>query len=352
MLRSLVLLIPALFPLSMGLALAPSGDWTAALREEIASIDAATPGAMGVYVKRLKDGSELRYDAECRWYLASTVKIPIAISYLQLAEQGKVSLDREITLRESDYVDGSGRLLWLEPGTRIRFKEVLESMITRSDSTATDLLIREIGLKRLNRHIQERLMGKGISELTSLLQVRYEAFGELHPRVSELTNMDFMELTRTRDPNEKLRILASKLGVPIESLLAPSLEEAFERYYARGLNSGRLDTFGKVLEDLVEGKLLNRSHTRELLKWMEEMVTGEKRVKAGLPKGLRFAQKTGTQVRRICNVGVIRSAPASESEDPVVLAACLEKFDHPEQTEEALKKLGAALGRAVFRFSE
>jgi beta-lactamase class A len=46
-------------------------------------------------------------------------------------------------------------------------------------------------------------------------------------------------------------------------------------------------------------------HTALVLDAMERITTGDRRIKAGLPAGVSFAQKTGTQISRACNVGVV-----------------------------------------------
>src|SRR5688572_26764495 len=85
---------------------APSAaSWSNQLETRIAAIDDRTPGEMGVYMKRLGDGSELDHEAGRRWYLSSTVKIPVAIAVLQAAQEKRLSLDEELPLRETDFVD-------------------------------------------------------------------------------------------------------------------------------------------------------------------------------------------------------------------------------------------------------
>jgi beta-lactamase class A len=43
---------------------------------------------------------------------------------------------------------------------------------------------------------------------------------------------------------------------------------------------------------------------------MREIATGTHRIQAGLPPGTAFAPKTGTQLERACNLGVIDPAQA------------------------------------------
>jgi beta-lactamase class A len=117
---------------------------------------------------------------------------------------------------------------------------------------------------------------------------------------------------------------------------------AFERYYGTGKNSAKLEAFGIILEKLVRGELLPAEHTSLLLKHMERITTGSRRIAAGLPPGATFAQKTGTQIRRACNVGVVNPR---KDEDAVVVAACAAEFESLPQAEEAFQALGKAMHR-------
>jgi beta-lactamase class A len=321
---------------------APAGDWVAALGREITAIDASTPGAMGVFVKHLEDERTLSHQADRLWYLSSTVKVPVAIAVLRRVEAGDFTLDHELVLKESDYVDGAGDLQLQEPGRSISVRVLIQKMLTNSDSTATDMLIRLIGEDRLNAQLRA-LFPDGFGTLTTILQVRYDAYGLLHPSVQALDNQDFIDIKRAKPGNPRLRALLSKLPVDRADLNVKSIDEAFERYYQLGLNSAKLTTFGSMLERLVRGELLSPSHTRLVLDSMERITTGQRRIQASLPDGIEFAQKTGTQVRRVCNMGAMRRNGARIYF--LVVSACVEKAGIP-QAEAALRRLGEAMRRA------
>jgi beta-lactamase class A len=323
---------------------AATGDWVDSLGEKIARIDADTPGRLGVYVKHLGDGQAISYGAERLWYLASTIKVPVAVVLLQKVEEGELSLDEQLTLKQSDYVDGAGDLLWHEPGTRLSLGTLLKKMLEDSDSTATDMLIRHIGEEELFARTRELAGPEGFSKITTILQVRYDAYRELHPSAEQLSNMDFIRLKNASPGEERYKALVSKLPTSGD-LQATSIEEAFERYYERNLNSGTLEAFGELLEKIVRGELLSAQHTDLVLRHMENITTGERRIKAGLPPGTPFAQKTGTQIGRACNVGVIHPR-SNGGEQAVIIAACMEKHDAVREAEQAFKQLGESLAQA------
>ena len=60
-----------------------------------------------------------------------------------------------------------------------------------------------------------------------------------------------------------------------------------------------------MLEKLARGELLDEKYRALLLNHMRAITTGAKRIQAGLPAGLTFAQKTGTQHERACNMELL-----------------------------------------------
>lgn len=324
----------------------PEAGWSEALAAEIAEIDEAMPGQLGVYIRRFSDGESgevVRHRTDRDWYLASTIKIPLAIALMQKVEAGELSLDDELELAESDFVDGAGDLLWQEPGSRYTLDELNTRSIRDSDSTATDMLIRLLSEDGLNQQIREAMVSEGFGPVTTIVQVRFDAFGEIHPDVENLTNLDFIELRSAGGVEQRYQHLLEKLQIDKSEAKVQSAHEAFERYYARGINAGSLEAFGRMLERLVQGELLNEAHTSRLLDIMESVNTGDRRIKAGLPDGAGFAHKTGTQIARACNVGIIN--PRDE-EQAVVVAACAEGYGELSEAERAFAAVGEALTRA------
>lgn len=328
-----------IFPLILYL-IAPVNVLNPDLYEKIRQIDEESPGNLGIYIKNLEDGEVVSYNADRDWYLASTVKIPLAIAILQKIEAGELSLNDELTLRESDKVDGSGDLIWQEAGTSYTIEALIEMMMRDSDSTATDMLIRFLGEEDLNHHIRENINSEGLEPITTILQVRYDAYGEVHENVANLSNLDIIRIRGVSNLSDRLNELLRLMSVDESELQADSIVEAFERYYDRGLNSGRLDAMGSMLERLVEGELLSDVHTDFLLDIMANVTTGDRRIKAGLPEGIRFSHKTGTQIGRACNIGIIYP-PTGEK--PIIVSACMEQHLAVRDAETAFEKIGRSL---------
>ena len=317
--------------------------WIAALERDVAAIDAAMPGDFGVYVHRLgppAQAGKLDLGQGRAWYLSSTIKVPVAIAVLEAVDAGELALDEELELTAGDFVDGAGDMLQHEPGERFSIATLLHKSLRDSDSTATDMLVRRIGQDRLNARLSA-WTGSGFGRVTSIRQVRYDAYGALHPGVAGLDSMQMLALRQAEAGEPRLQALADALGVPRAELGDTTLEQVFEDYYARGLNSATLPAYGRLLARLASGELLSPRSTALLLGHMRAINTGSRRIQAGLPAGADFAQKTGTQLQRACNVGLLD--PGLGRDGATVVVACAERFGELEQAEQAFQALGRAL---------
>jgi beta-lactamase class A len=76
---------------------------------------------------------------------ASTIKLPILIALFQDIDAKKVQLTEKITIDKDSIVGEAGDLQAEKPGTQVSVEVVLTKMITVSDNTATNLLIRRLG---------------------------------------------------------------------------------------------------------------------------------------------------------------------------------------------------------------
>ncbi|MDR7192315.1 serine hydrolase [Luteimonas terrae] len=326
-------------------ALATDAPWVAALDTRIDALDDAMPGRFGVHVRHYgAQPGTLDLGQDRAWYLSSTIKIPVAIAVLEQVDAGTLSLDDTLTLAQTDFVDGAGDMLEHKPGQTFSIATLLEKSLRDSDSTATDMLIRKLGEDHLNARIQA-WTGGGFGPVTTILQVRYDAYAPVHPGVAQLDNMAIVSLRNAEAGEPRLQALASALGVARAGLDADTLDAVFDAYYRSDRNTATLPAFAVLLDRLAAGELLSPDSTRRVLDHMRAISTGDRRISAGLPAGTDFAQKTGTQHRRACNVGVINAERARDG--ATLVLACAEDFDELAQAETAFQGLGRALGETL-----
>ena len=313
-----------------------------ATKKEIEKIDKSFEGRLGVVIRDLEKNTQMEYNAEENWYLSSTVKVLVAISLLEEVQEGRLKLDQKVTLKEEDFVDGAGPVLWSQPGQQFSVKYLLEAMLVESDNTAADLLIGLIGIDEFNRDRKRLLPGSG--EFTSLLEVRYLTYSKLHPKARDLNNMDFVILknsTVEKRPAE----FAKKVKISATSLLSKDLAEAHEKFYAEGFNSAPLQSYVLLLEKLAQGKILSGEHTNLVLGHMEKMKTGENRLKAGLPTTVTFIQKTGTQLNRACNAGLIKEN--TDKQPRYALIVCAQTPSEAVDSDQVFKRIGEVIGKKL-----
>ncbi|MCD9006528.1 class A beta-lactamase-related serine hydrolase [Luteimonas sp. XNQY3] len=315
--------------------------WTTELDRRVRDIDARFAGELGVHVQRLDDGAQYDFRGDEIWYLASGVKVPIAIAVLREIEQGWLTLDTQVALLDSDFVDGAGRTNVHRAGDRLRIGWLIEQMIIHSDNTASDVLIRTVGLGQVNA-VASELIARDV-RITTLADVRRLAYGMFHPGAARLTSQDMLALQRSGSGQARVRRLAQLLGVTPADFLLPDLDSAFESYYATHINSATLRDYGHMLAALQDGRALDPERTRYLLDVMARVQTGRQRIRAGLPPNARFAHKTGTQYRRICDSGIAH-LPTRDNNTPVQVAiATCARGAGTAASERALRELGAAI---------
>lgn len=315
--------------------------WARTMQRDLARFARQERTDFGAYVLDLDTGQRMSFHADERWYLASSVKVPVAIAVLRGVERGDFTLDTPVTLRAGDYVDGAGPTNAQPVGAALTVRWLLEQMIVYSDNTASDMLIGLAGIAEVNA-VTQALVPQGLERITTLADVRRQAYGHLAPQAEHLSGRDFLLLKQQRTEADVKATLARLLHLPPTRLQPLSLTEAYEAYYAEGLNSGRLDAYAALLVQLVQGRALNASHTAYLLGVMERVKTGPRRIKAGLPPAARFAHKTGTQRARTCDSGLV-TVPGATHDRRIIVVACTRGEPSTARSDRALRHVGTAL---------
>ena len=323
---------------------AAGAPWTTTLESELAAIPLKRGVALGVHVHDLGSGATVSRGADQRWYLASLVKLPIAIAVLRGVEGGSFSLETTLRLRADDRVDGAGATNAQPVATELTVRWLLEQMMAQSDNTASDMLIELVGLRTVNDTVAA-LVPQGFGPITTLGDVRRKVYGELAPEAGQLRGTDLLRLQAQVGDEARQQMLAQILGVPVTQFRRPTLEAAYAAYYRSGLNSGTLEAYGQLLAAVAQGRALGPEQTAYLLALMERTRTGTRRIVAGLPPHARWAHKTGTQRRRICDAGLVRPTDTPAQAGAVVVACVRGEASLPH-AEAALREVGRALCRS------
>jgi len=123
---------------------------------------AALPGQVGFYYKNLATGHTAGYRAEEAFLAASVIKFPLYLHVLTLAHLGNLSMSDKLTTLEEDKVPSCGALTLFSGEVTCDIATLCRLMIAISDNTATNRLIRHLGIEEINRGFAEMGLTKTV----------------------------------------------------------------------------------------------------------------------------------------------------------------------------------------------
>lgn len=209
------------------------------LRDQIEQISHAAQGRVGVTATVLETGETVTLNGNQRFPMQSVYKFPIAMAVLAQVDQGKLKLDQKIRVEASDVVQGSRILDEKLQGMEFSLAELLKYMVSESDNTACDVLLRLVGEPKI---VTQYLRGLGVNDIV-------------------VANTE--------------KELGQDTAVQYRNYATPDAAVVFLRAFH-------------------EGKGLSKSSQALLRRLMTETSTGNKRIKGLLPDGTVVAHKTGT----------------------------------------------------------
>lgn len=225
----------------------PDGALQTRLGQVLDRVEQSFPGQAGIALLIPSRGIALYRRPDEVFPSASLVKVPILVTVYCLAGKGVLSPYESMTLRDSDRREGSGELKSAPAGTRYSVRQLAKVMIIDSDNTATDMLIRRMGMGPVNGRMRQL----GLSHTTL-----------------ERTIFDFDAIDQGRD----------NLTTPRE--------------------------MAALFSALAAGKLADGDGTAEML----QILKGQRRrdmIPAGLPAGIPVAHKTGELAGVLHDCGII-----------------------------------------------
>ena len=209
------------------------------LRARIEQVSRAAQGRIGVTATVLETGESVSLNGEQRFPMQSVYKFPIAMAVLAQVDQGKLKLDQKIRVEASDIIQQSRILDEKSQGMEFSLAELLKYMVSESDNTACDVLLRLLSEARI---VTEYLRGLGVNDIV-------------------VANTE--------------KELGQDTAVQYRNYATP-------------------DAAVVLLRAFHQGKGLSKSSQALLRRLMTETSTGLKRIKGLLPNGTVVAHKTGT----------------------------------------------------------
>ena len=241
---------------------------------------------LGVAALDTGSGRSLGFDADSRYAMCSTFKLPLAAAILAEVEAGRLELDDEIAFSRADLLDHAPTVRAHLRRGRLPVERLCKAIIELSDNSAANLLLRRIGgpvgLTRFFRRCGDR-----VTRLD-----RYEE--ELN------TNLP-------GDPRDTTTP-AAMIG---------------------------------MMQALLLGEVLRTENRARLVEWMEGATTGLRRLRAGLPPGWRAGDKTGNGANGAANDVAIAWPPQRR---PILIASYISGAEVGEGARHAAH---AMVGRIV-----
>jgi len=195
-------------------------------------------GRLGVAILDTTDSKPIAHRGDERFPLCSTFKFLAAASVLARVDRNDESLTRRIVYSKDDLVTYSPITAKHVGGDGLTVGEICEAAVTLSDNTAGNLLVDSFG---------------GPAGLTAYMR-------SLGDRVTRLDR-------REPELNE------ATPGDPRDTTTPLAMMEAVRK--------------------IVLGNVLSASSRAQLIAWLVANKTGDKRLRAGVPKGWRVGDKTG-----------------------------------------------------------
>ena len=126
-----------------------------AIRSEMEDIE----GHLGFYYKNLATGMEFGVREDEIYSAASVIKLPLFLHILKESAQGHMDMDEVLTVTDEDKVPICGALTLFTGPVQADVRTLCRLMISISDNTATNKLIRHCGMETL----RESFEGMGLS---------------------------------------------------------------------------------------------------------------------------------------------------------------------------------------------
>jgi beta-lactamase class A len=123
--------------------------------KELATIVEASPSIVGLAALDLTTGETLYVNEQKVFPQASAIKIPILMEVFKQANARKLSLTDKKEVTAANIVGGSGLLQQFQDPVSLSLRDLCTLMVSQSDNTATNVIIRTVGMENVNKTVQE-----------------------------------------------------------------------------------------------------------------------------------------------------------------------------------------------------
>jgi len=297
------------------------------LEQQIAYLAKTTDAVVGVSATHIETGRTVSVRGTEAFPMASAFKLPVAVQALSLVDEGRLTLDRMVTITAADLHPGSGDLIDLvfHPGLAMSVENLMELMLAISDNSAADLVLREAGGPAA---VTARMKALGFNAIrvdrpTVLLLAAWQGLKTVPPE-SEWNRDIWDRLFDAVPQAEHMRARRAETADPRDTATAEEMTRLLVRLWKRELLSGR--------------------STNELIAMLDRVRTGKSRLKGLLPQGTEVGHKTGSLGGVANDMGILT---LPEGAGHVAITVFTKGSGRPEEVSE---KAIAEIARTVYDF--
>jgi beta-lactamase class A len=256
------------------------------LKKQIEQAMSRARGEVGVAVKHLESGTEILINADKKYPMASTYKLPILVELYFQAAEGKLSLDDEIDVMPSDIHIGSGAMVALfdPPGVRLNIRNLINMAMRVSDNSAADILLNRVEAG----NVTQRMKMLGLDSIRvdrSTLEMILDESGLDYAAYGTLPARQVRKLLDAIDPATAAR--------------ADAQFNKIDKDTAKPADMNRL------LEMIFKGEIVDQAASDEIIDILKECQTGTARIPGLLPKDTDVAHKSGTISGSVNDTGIV-----------------------------------------------
>jgi beta-lactamase class A len=231
---------------------------------------------IGIGVLDLNTGESWFRNRKQQFPMQSVYKLPIAIAILKCVDENKISLGQPVTITRQDFAPGNSPITKEINGNRAQFtvQDLLNRAVGISDNTASDALVRLIGGPSKVNEILGKLNIHNIRVDRFEQQIQPDSVGLKNPQPAWSDAKTFEAIIQQTPASVKQTALKKYLTDPRDTATPEGLVDLLAKLHTK--------------------QLLSSDSTALLLQIMTNSPSGQKRLKAGLPKNWSIAHKTGT----------------------------------------------------------
>lgn len=287
--RTLLAAAPAL-AVWPALAKEKEKDAPAALHAPLQAYEHDTGGRIGVYAENLKTGAKIAWRANERFVMCSTFKASLAACVLARIDRGEDKPDQMISYAAADLMEYAPVARDNLAKGALSVADMCKAIVELSDNACANMLLARVG---------------GPAALTAF-------WNRTGDSVSRL------------DHNEPL-LNRSRPGNPQDTTTPAAMAGNVKRF--------------------VTGNVLTSASRAQLTEWMVNCKTGDKRLRAGLPKTWKIGDKTGNNGKDAAgDIAVVWPKP----DMPVIIAAYTQGGKPTAaQIEAVFKAIGETVGQRL-----